>query len=35
MDRNKNLAIFLGLIAALFFAVTFVLNRLMSTEGGS
>ena len=34
MDRNRNLAIFLGLIAALFFAVTFVLNRLMSTEGG-
>ncbi len=35
MDKKKNLAIILGLIAALFFAVTFVLNRLMSTEGGS
>lgn len=35
MNKNKNLAIVLGLIAALFFAVTFVLNRLMSTEGGS
>ena len=35
MDKKKNLAIILGLIAALFFAMTFVLNRLMSTEGGS
>ena len=35
IDNNKNTALFLGLTAALFFAVTFVLNRLMSISGGS
>ncbi len=34
MKSDKSIAIFLGLLAALFFAVTFVLNRLMSVEGG-
>lgn len=35
MKENKTFAISLGLISALFFAVTFVLNRLMSVDGGS
>ena len=30
----KSIAILLGLLSALFFAVTFVLNRLMSVDGG-
>ena len=34
MKSNKSTAILLGLLSALFFAVTFVLNRLMSVEGG-
>lgn len=32
---NKSKAILLGLLSALFFAVTFVLNRAMSSAGGS
>lgn len=35
MKSNKNIAILLGILAALFFAATFVLNRLMSVQGGS
>lgn len=35
MGKNNKISIVLGLIAALFFAATFVLNRLMSLEGGS
>lgn len=34
MKSNKSIAIALGILSALFFAVTFVLNRLMSVEGG-
>ena len=34
MKSNKSIAISLGLLSALFFAVTFVLNRIMSVEGG-
>ena len=34
MKSNKSIAISLGLLSALFFAVTFVLNRTMSVEGG-
>ncbi|HKO81912.1 MAG TPA: multidrug resistance efflux transporter family protein [Chitinophagaceae bacterium] len=34
MQSNKNIAILLGLISALFFALTFVFNRLMSVQGG-
>lgn len=34
MKSNKSSAIALGLLSALFFAVTFVLNRIMSVEGG-
>lgn len=34
MRSNKSLAILLGVLSALFFAMTFVLNRLMSVEGG-
>ncbi|OYX12710.1 MAG: hypothetical protein B7Z16_16430 [Algoriphagus sp. 32-45-6] len=34
MTSNKSIAISLGLLSALFFAVTFVFNRLMSVEGG-
>lgn len=33
--KIKQKAFLLGLISALFFAVTFVVNRLMSVEGGS
>ncbi|MGS2764795.1 DMT family transporter [Sinomicrobium sp. M5D2P9] len=33
--RNSSKALFLGLLASLFFAVTFIVNRLMSLEGGS
>lgn len=33
--RNSYKALFLGLLASLFFAVTFIVNRLMSLEGGS
>ncbi len=33
--NNTRKAIFLGIVSALFFAVTFVLNRAMSTAGGS
>lgn len=32
---NKSTALLLGLLSALFFAVTFVLNRVMSVDGGS
>ncbi|MGO3181916.1 MAG: DMT family transporter [Aequorivita sp.] len=35
MKSNKSIAISLGILSALFFAVTFVFNRLMSVEGGS
>lgn len=34
MKSDKSIAICLGLLSALFFAVTFVFNRLMSVEGG-
>ncbi|WP_417590396.1 multidrug resistance efflux transporter family protein [Owenweeksia hongkongensis] len=34
MKSNKSVAILLGVLSALFFAVTFVLNRLMSVDGG-
>lgn len=34
MKSNKSIAIALSILSALFFAVTFVLNRLMSVEGG-
>lgn len=34
MKSNKSTAILLGVLSALFFAVTFVLNRLMSVGGG-
>ncbi|WP_100610394.1 DMT family transporter [Confluentibacter lentus] len=34
MTSNKSIAISLGLLSALFFAITFVFNRLMSVEGG-
>ncbi|TDQ76301.1 DMT family transporter [Sphingobacterium yanglingense] len=33
--KNTQRAFLLGLLSALFFAVTFVVNRLMSVEGGS
>jgi drug/metabolite transporter (DMT)-like permease len=35
MKSNKHVALLLGIIASLFFAVTFVVNRLMALEGGS
>lgn len=35
MKSNKSSALLLGLLSALFFAVTFVLNRVMSVDGGS
>lgn len=34
MKSNKSQAILLGILSALFFAVTFVLNRLISVQGG-
>lgn len=34
MTSNKSIAISLGVLSALFFAVTFVFNRLMSVDGG-
>lgn len=34
MKSNKSIALFLGVLSALFFAVTFVLNRLISVDGG-
>lgn len=34
IKSNRATAILLGLLAALFFAVTFVFNRLMSVDGG-
>ncbi|MBU2903900.1 multidrug resistance efflux transporter family protein [Arenibacter algicola] len=34
MKSNKSIAISLGILSALFFAVAFVLNRSMSVEGG-
>jgi drug/metabolite transporter (DMT)-like permease len=34
MKSNKSVAIGLGILSALFFAATFVLNRLMSVQGG-
>lgn len=33
MQTNKNIAILLGIISALFFAITFVFNRLMTVQG--
>ena len=33
MQTNKNVAILLGIISALFFAITFVFNRLMTVQG--
>ncbi len=33
--RNSYRALLLGLLSSLFFAVTFIVNRLMSLEGGS
>ena len=35
MKSNKQVALLLGSTASLFFAVTFVVNRLMALEGGS
>ncbi|WP_293945440.1 MULTISPECIES: multidrug resistance efflux transporter family protein [unclassified Sphingobacterium] len=35
IKNNKKTALFLGILAALFFASTFVLNRIMSVSGGS
>lgn len=35
MRSNKSVAIFLSILSALFFAVTFVLNRQISIRGGS
>ncbi|MEI2273460.1 multidrug resistance efflux transporter family protein [Sphingobacterium sp. ML3W] len=35
IKNNKNTALFLGIVAALFFASTFVLNRVMAVSGGS
>jgi len=35
LKKNKNNAILLGTLAALFFASTFVLNRIMAVSGGS
>ncbi|WP_294350525.1 multidrug resistance efflux transporter family protein [uncultured Sphingobacterium sp.] len=34
LKKNKNNAILLGTLAALFFATTFVLNRIMAVSGG-
>ena len=34
-DKHEKSALLLGLTAALFFAVTFILNRLMAVSGGS
>lgn len=35
MKSTKSIALSLGILSALFFAVTFVVNRLMSVDGGS
>lgn len=35
LKKNKKTAILLGTLAALFFATTFVLNRIMAVSGGS
>ncbi len=35
MKPNKQLALLLGITASLFFAITFVVNRLMALNGGS
>ncbi|WP_286863292.1 MULTISPECIES: multidrug resistance efflux transporter family protein [Sphingobacterium] len=35
IKNNKSTALFLGILAALFFASTFVLNRIMAVSGGS
>ncbi len=35
MKSTKQVALFLGIIASLFFAITFIVNRLMSLNGGS
>lgn len=35
MDNKSTKALVLGILASLFFAVTFIVNRLMSLEGGS
>jgi drug/metabolite transporter (DMT)-like permease len=34
MLTNKNFAILLGIVSSLFFAITFVFNRMMSVQGG-
>lgn len=34
MRSNKTIAIFLGILSAFFFAITFVINRKMSVDGG-
>lgn len=35
MKPSKNLAIILGLLSSLFFAFTFIINRMLSISGGS
>ena len=35
MKSIKSVALILGILSSLFFAITFILNRLMSVEGGS
>ncbi|MBN7811842.1 multidrug resistance efflux transporter family protein [Algoriphagus sp. H41] len=35
MTSNKNQAVLLGLLSALFFSFTFIFNRLMAVNGGS
>lgn len=35
MKSTKNIALLLGISASLFFAITFVINRLMALNGGS
>ncbi|WP_417886937.1 hypothetical protein [Zunongwangia sp.] len=34
MKSDKSAALFIGVLSDLFFAVTFVFNRLMSVDGG-
>ena len=34
MKTDKSIAIFFSMLSAMFFAVTFVMNRLMSNSGG-
>jgi hypothetical protein len=35
MKSNKQIALLLGIAASFFFAITFVVNRLISLNGGS